>query len=306
MSHEISVRSANTVEQRAAALELLFSRSDPAERAEQVAEAVAAHETQQFDLSGLLIAYHVSDAAGAALTVSQEDGTTYVWPPVAEANSVQGAVVDALFDAIHERVPQAGSWLGQCLLEPHQTADSEALERNDFSHMAELQFLSRSLADPLPDRPVEMFQKIEFNEQDNQFRFAKLLEATYQGSLDCPNFSGLRTGEEALASHRTAGEFSPNLWNLYEVDGQDAGVLLFARHSEENTWEVAYTGIHPAARGRGLGKAILLDGMHEALQAGVGNILLAVDSNNKYALKVYRELGFLGVGQRSVFIKVYR
>ena len=123
------------------------------------------------------------------------------------------------------------------------------MARNGFEHLADLVFMERSLADPLPpESPVE-FERLTYADATNHQQFARVIEQTYIETRDCPGLNGLRTGAEALLCHRSSGEFDASLWTLCHVDGADVGLLLFNFHPDRDAWEVVNMGIVPEARG---------------------------------------------------------
>lgn len=286
------------------ALSLLFSRFSPAERDQYVAEVMESAERGELDFSGLLIAEADGKPVGAGLYAVQADKTAFVWPPgVAPTAGQPTEVADAILQEIGRRIDDADAWLGQCLLEPDAHADRVALARNGFAHYADLSFLVYSLSSPLPPSADIPFETVVFDPAANAGRFADVLEQTYIGTLDCPRLSGLRSGSEALAGHQLTGRFSPSRWKIYRLDHEDVGVLLLTDHPDENAWEVVYMGIVPAWRGRGLGRAMLLAGLHDARAAGRGAVTLAVDTANDYAKKTYKDIGFVEAGTRAVHIR---
>jgi mycothiol synthase len=65
---------------------------------------------------------------------------------------------------------------------------------------------------------------------------------------------------------------------------------------DESTGEVYVVGIDPAQRGRGLGQALTLVGMHHLEQIGLERVILYVDESNRSAVRLYQGLGFVRVG----------
>jgi ribosomal protein S18 acetylase RimI-like enzyme len=51
-------------------------------------------------------------------------------------------------------------------------------------------------------------------------------------------------------------------------------------------------GVVPAYRGRGLGRALLLQALHGFVRAGLGRGMLEVTAQNTAAIRLYRRLGF--------------
>jgi ribosomal protein S18 acetylase RimI-like enzyme len=109
-----------------------------------------------------------------------------------------------------------------------------------------------------------------------------------------------------LESHRLSGGFDPARWKIYRHDGVDAGLLLMNDHPDQNAWEVVYLGVVPSCRGLGVGRTMLQAGLSEAKLAGRDSVLLAVDRRNRYARKLYDDLGFVEMGVRAVHVRSSR
>jgi len=286
-------------------LPLLFAQSPPVEQVTHVREVLESVERGEISLDGLLTARQRGKTVGVALYIQQPDETIFVWPPAVsiEADNVD-SVTDILLGEVRQHVDRSGAWLAQCLLEPESVADRAALSRNGFPHLANLHYLRCPLTEPLPPLPQNLLHTEVYRPAENIGRFAGLLERTYSGSLDCPALDGLRSGEQSLRSHQSAGEFDPARWKIYRDHDADVGVLLLSAHSEQNAWEVVYMGIVPEARGQGHGRTMLLAGLHEAQAAGCESVLLAVDGRNHYAINVYGSLGFREWMIRSVHTRL--
>lgn len=289
---------------RATALSLLFGGLPEDERQTQTSELLEAARRGEICLDGLLLAEADGEPAGAALYIVQRDRTAFVWPPVVSDHPAVDGISDALMQELVRRIDAASAWFGQAIVEPDERHDRDVLTRNGFASILDLIYLQRPLNEPLPDRAEAGLETVAYDPRTNRGRFAEVIEQTYIGSLDCPELKGFRTGEEALAGHEAAGEFHPSRWKIYRAGSRDVGVLLLTDQPEQRAWEVVYMGIIPEARGRGTGRAMLLCGLHEAREAGRDSVLLAVDSRNDPAIKLYRELGFRDVAVRAVHGRV--
>jgi ribosomal protein S18 acetylase RimI-like enzyme len=133
--------------------------------------------------------------------------------------------------------------------------------------------------------------------------FARIVESTYEGTLDCPALARIRSGELMLEAHRSTGRFCPEACRLYRRAGNDVGILLLAEHPDRNVWEVAYLGVVPAARGQGFGRAILASGIQLVQPSGRPRMEIAVDLSNDPALRIYHGLGFTDERRYAVHLR---
>lgn len=290
------------------ALSLLFEHLPPDEKSEQTVLAQSLAHEGQLSWEGLLTARDESRLQGVCLTVTQADGSLGVWIPVIaplarRTPSQEQAVAAALLQEAGRRQEQHRLPFAQCLLDETPCTAEIWLRDAGFERMAELSFLHVDLTHPLPALPEIAVETEPFTPGVNEARFAAMVERSYRESLDCPKFTGLRTGAEALESHRTSGQFRPELWHLFRTDGNDAGVLLCADHPDLDAWELAYMGVSPEARGRRLGSLMVVYAMHAAHAAGCKRLQLAVDSANRYAKNVYESVGFKEQSRRTVYLR---
>jgi ribosomal protein S18 acetylase RimI-like enzyme len=118
-----------------------------------------------------------------------------------------------------------------------------------------------------------------------------------------PELEGIRSLDDILASHRAGGRFVAGRWQVGHVQDEpdSAAVLLLAEIPDRDAWEVAYLGLTPPARGRGLGSAVLAHALGLAAPH-VPRLELAVDVRNYPATRLYRMAGFTPFDQRAVHL----
>jgi len=190
----------------------------------------------------------------------------------------------------------------QTLLTPDAHRLAEAFSAAGFRFLAELLYLQRRPEDPCPAARREAAECLEFVTYTPARKplFLKVLEMTYQDSLDCPALAGARRTEDVLESHRAAGVFEPDLWMVAVDQQQPVGVMLLSGAPDGQSHEVVYMGVVPAARGRGVANALLREAAR-LCRRGSSALTLAVDNGNVPALRLYRRWCFQEFARRRAW-----
>lgn len=296
-----------TGELRLAALTLLYCRLAQGEQEKQLASLLESVERNEITLDNLLVALRDRTPVGAMLIVIRPGRMAFLWPPVVLPGETGTFVAEELVTAAASRVDAAGVVVTQCLLELDDTQGRDLLNSRGFPYSTEILLLSREVGDPprSADRDYE-FLTIETWNSALDEEFDEVVERTYIDSLDCPEISRFRSGSDALTSYRAAPDFDPALWSLCRFDDKAAGVLLAHDHQERGIREIVYLGVVPEARRRGVGRSLLLRSLSDALNAGIEGCEVAVDGGNRYALGLYRSLGFEEERRFAVHLRLCR
>jgi L-amino acid N-acyltransferase YncA len=138
-----------------------------------------------------------------------------------------------------------------------------------------------------------------------QFDFAdvaKLVEMTFQGSLDCPALNGLRSASEVTAGFLERRAWNEQLqWWLLCKDGTPVACCFMTQHSTELV-ELNYMGIAQAWRGQSLGHLLVQNALQTCQLAGVQFLTSAVDVQNWPAVKIYQAQGFETLSELAVWL----
>ncbi len=211
-------------------------------------------------------------------------------PPTIEAAERLGTL---LRTAVEELDPRQIA-LAQALVDPSDHREEALFLAGGFRRLAELDYLER----PVPrfgamsaGPPPEGMTTESWDPTDRD-RLISLLVRTYENTLDCPGLAGLRRPEDILDGHLASGSPVPEWWHILRWNDEDAGVLLFNRGASPETLELVYLGLTSAARGRGLGRALLTHGLSLLDGDSARTIVLAVDRANHPAAALYRRTGF--------------
>jgi len=312
----------------------LYRRVPAALRDRLIVEVLDEAQRGEIDLSGLWVARErTGRITGTLLTQPLAGKTAAVWAPEVKSSWRRPALAAALVQEALADLKARGFRLAQAVLDesagPHAGRD---LQRGGMPRVTELLYLERDTSTPLPvaaepvrrprraigPAPARSGSHTHSNscafpgfawrpfEATLESEFRSVLQATYTGSLDMPELEGARALDDILESHRTAGRFVAERWQLGRILGKPeaAAVLLLAEVPGRNVWEVVYLGLTPAARGRGLGLAVVGHAL-ELARGRVPWLELAVDLRNTPARRLYEAAGFVTRGRRAVHLVIF-
>ena len=274
------------------ACRLLFS----AGRAEHYRDRLLSDERT----SGLFVARDERGRVRAAALVQILPGALGVaWAPRGDSDRA----VDAAAGAAGEWLRAGGVKVCQAFAASGEVAEMGPLERHGFRHATQLVFMRRELTyDNLPDQPKQSFTYCPEQPPLSE-EFRRVLLATHEGSLDCPELNGARTPEELLAGFAEA--MPGGGWNLVRRDTESVGVVIHADGAEPETVDITYFGILPAHRGRGEGGGLLAQSLCDFYHACVRVLTLSVDARNTPAMKLYARHGFVEYDRREVWLATW-
>ncbi len=292
------------VEARAEALALLYRQFDPSLRELVIHEALTEAEHGVIDLSALWIARRRGKIVGTLLTQILAGRAGAVWPPEVVEGWGRASTAKRLLVAAIDHLSKSGCQIAQALLEDTAPARaSHDLNRGGLPKVTELHYLARETSRPLLfPKPAVSFDWHPFG-PETEAEFRRVLHESYGGSLDMPELEGIRSLDDILAGQRALNRFDASRWLLGRIPGEErtAAVILLAEVAERDVWEVAYLGLTPGARGRGLGLAALEHARELAVQR-VARLELAVDERNIPAARLYRKAGFHTFDRRAVHL----
>jgi len=218
---------------------------------------------------------------------------------------------EVLQAALRDARDRLGLTLAQALLEEADDPLLGPLTAAGMRPLAPLRFLRKALtAADAAVRPPALPASLQLQPWRDELEgdFLQALARSYEASLDCPELTGLRSLEEALASHKATGVFDPSLWWLLRSaqDGEPLGVMLVSPLTDSRTAELVYMGLAPRARGKGLGRLLLSRSAQALAQRGLREFVCAVDSRNAPAQRLYAAQGFAPFATRTPLICALR
>jgi len=190
--------------------------------------------------------------------------------------------------------------LVQTLVDQGSTDCPALLKSAGFSLLATLVYMRLS---PLSrcESPAAGLQW-RSGDQYDQRELERVIAQTYNGSLDCPALTGVRTIADVIECHKASGIYRPQSWWIVHLGRMAAGCILMNDSAVPQTAEIVYLGVVPACRGRGLGRAMLRHAAADARSRGLRAIELAVDDANAYAMRLYESEGFRAARRQWAYV----
>lgn len=145
--------------------------------------------------------------------------------------------------------------------------------------------LPKDVPTPPPPVNVEVTVRTLNKSSDDIALLTKLLNTSFEGHWQMPNIT-----QEQM--HHYLNSYKASLYLVAEMDEKLIGNCINVIRDDGSAW-VEALGVAKSCRGRGIGRTLLLAGVRALRRAGVGDIFLSVDSENRSgATRLYDEVGF--------------
>lgn len=215
------------------------------------------------------------------------------------------AAIEGLPKAAGDRVR-----IAQMLFEPEQSWTHEVCQSAGMISVGTLDYMrmdyklirtwSSDQIDWGDGIEVKTFQELACDDQ----LLATALEASYEGTLDCPELCGMRSMEDVIASHKSTGVYDPSCWWVLLHHNTPVGCCLLTHCPANESVELVYIGINPEVKGRGFGTKLLRHALQSLrIKDTVHEVTCAVDRRNTPAGKLYLSLGFERFDARCGYVR---
>lgn len=263
---------------------------------------------RRLNLHDIWVVIHGDRVVWATLPMVSPGRTMLLLAPSGLPRNDGEQIAGSLTDMVCEQFQMRGVQLAQVLLDPTDKTGRDMFCAHAFRQMAELLYLQTDVrrSFPAPLMP-ETFEWQHYT-PDAHNDFADAIVHSYCDSLDCPGLNGLRNIDDVMAGHKASGgaAFDPSLWMLLREKGKPIAVVLLARVEGQDTYELAYLGLIPAARGRGLADFVMRQALHTVTSHRGSMLTLAVDAENSPAIRLYHRHGMKKVGSKLALLRELR
>jgi ribosomal protein S18 acetylase RimI-like enzyme len=281
------------------ALDWLYRDLPPVDRGRQVELTARDLEPQN-----VFVAARNDQVLGVLVAQSSPGRVGWLGCPIldgSESSHSTAQLASLLIEVAVSRLSQIGLRLIQTLIPPTSGLE-KPFETSGFVYITEVIRMNRACnvaVGPQFDPPALEFLSYGPSTRDV---FPRIMERTYEGSLDIPELDGLRPVKEVIEGYQASGRFRPEEWLLARRQGEFVGCVLLSHWPDENYCELQYMGVVPEARGRSVGRALCCRALDEARAIGAIELCLSVDARNRPAIGLYKSVGFDEIDRRKLFI----
>lgn len=266
------------------------------------AEFVASVERRRLTLDPVFAGFEGDRILGACLAVVSPGSSALVHATAPESSVPARRGTAAALAALVSAARTRRLALLEALVDPNDLASADALQGGGFRLLTRLIYLRRrsDSRSGACDR-ASWLSWITYSDDAGPL-FRSAIERSYAGSLDCPELAGVRDVSEVVEGHRAVGAFDPDSWWVAMDGGQPVGVMLLNDLPPTSLLEVVYMGVAQAARGKGVGDALLARAVEACRSRSMRGLALAVDERNAPARRLYERWGFVETGVRAAWI----
>ena len=299
---DLTIRPAAPHEIRVALrLALSMPGQRPSETEDQVSSFLRYTEALRLDAMRGWFALANSRIVSTCVCVPSAGRTSMMLLPRDVGAGHENEAIQRLFDEAITAESARRTCLLQCLLDPADEGNRIKLQEMGFIDVAELVYMEKWQL-PLSSMVEDCAGRWVTYDSQLHAEFANVITESYVDTQDCQVLRGLREIDDIIAGHKAAGLFSPQRW-LMRIDGDEAqGCILLNENPLHPTLEVAYVGVRPAHRRRGVGAALMSRAMTLAASERFERMTLAVDEKNAPAISLYEKLGFQRLTRRRALV----
>lgn len=273
-----------------------------ADRAAQSDHFLAYLGGQGLEVTWNLVITQDEHLIGSCLGIVSPGRTGLVMCSPCDAESDLCVHISHALQQLESRARKRKLCLLQTLIPDSTCGEVRALKLAGYKHLADLRYLASSVLQSEQNQAGASDLTLEYYHVGNEKLFRETLAKTYIDSLDCPGLKDIRTVDDILQGHRASGIHDPQFWSLARKRHQPVGVLLLTHVPLRSAMEIIYVGVVPEARGRGYGTLLVEYALEQTRLAGRDQLVLAVDHQNTYAMKIYKSRGFIETDRRHAWI----
>ena len=283
------------------AFQLMYAE-EPAEiRKQLVTDSLHLLKTGELRYENLLLLFSEDQLIGMTVWWTNTAGGGQLWPPRVRSSLDSCAHEDSLMIAALSCLKNSDCKLIQTLLTENELPLAEPLLRHGFTRVTTLLSMICDLQSTNAPPTTDDWQFVPFSEETKP-RFQDTIARSYVDTLDFPELLGTRSLDEVLEGHKYHGQFDPRFWLLAEHHGRPAAVLLLTEVPGWSEWELAYLGVVPEFRGRGVGKMLTALAISMSRNTGARRLHVSVDVRNEPARRLYEQAGFHLESEKHVFL----
>jgi len=292
-------------------LQVAFQHLSPNECDLRIGAIMQRHHSGELDLKGIFQATHENRLVGAMYSQCRPDGSVMLWVPA----MIPGFPLEPIYESLAQYCRSQQAFAAVAMADRDQPFDERALcSVGQFRFLSDLIYLATEIAPNEQANVPYRLQFIPLSEYSGDImegiaegtteRLARLVKATYEGSLDFPELMQIAPVEFVLQGYKAGALFRPELWFIIQKEGVDVGVLLLTDASPEQ-FELTYMGLLESVRRQGLSREIVRFAREITRREQRLLLLTSVDEKNVPACQAYLAQGFRAWDRKKVYARFY-
>jgi len=284
-------------------LQVAFQHLSSTEFDLRIGTIMQRYQSGEIDLKGIFQAKHEGTLVGALYAQCRPDGSVMLWVPA----MAQGFPLEPMYESLSQYCRSQKAFAAVAMADREQSFDEQALcSVGQFRFLSDLIYLAAEISPNERAKEPYRLQFVPLSEysEDISERLARLVKATYEGSLDFPELMQIAPVEYVLQGYKTGALFRPELWFVIQKEGVDIGVLLLTDASPEQ-FELTYMGLLESARRQGFSREIVRFAREITSREQRLLLLTSVDEKNVPACQSYLSHGFKAWDRKNVYARFF-
>jgi len=284
-------------------LQVAFQHLSSTEFDLRIGTIMQRYQSGEIDLKGIFQAKHGNALVGALYSQCRPDGSVMLWVPA----MAQGFPLEPMYESLSQYCRSQKAFAAVAMADWKQSFDEQALcSVGQFRFLSDLIYLAAEISPNERGKEPYRLQFVPLSEysEDISERLARLVKATYEGSLDFPELMQIAPVEYVLLGYKTGALFRSELWFIIQKEGVDIGVLLLTDASPEQ-FELTYMGLLESARRQGFAREIVRFAREITSREQRLLLLTSVDEKNVPACQSYLSHGFKAWDRKKVYARFF-
>ena len=298
------IGSPRTERERIAAVRCLFGATTSSPTDDSVHGSVDQIRTPAIESQELVAVWRQHRPLAVTMFRIATDGTACLWAPeVAASDRNDATLADAVLREATSRIDAADCQRTLSVVQPQRQDQGRALLGAGFACAGSITSFQHTLADRVSVASFTSLPRVPYL-RETESRFVAIVERTFEESRDCQRKQWRQTGRSLLESYAASPGSTPHRWSILVHESVDVAVMLVNECREDRSWEIAYLGVIPERRRRGIAHDLVGSLLDEAARTECGRVVTTAHDDNLAATSLYLKTGFVARDRNVGYVRL--